>query len=338
MKAIAEAFGRHRGAGAVTMIPVLGLLLAAASSAGAQEAVVSVDENVRSEPNGTVIAELRAGTPVAVLERDGGWSRVTFGGVVWIPSLQARDGGTYDLIVISDEGENLRVEPSGRIVGRLNSGTLLEEVDRVPGWVRVQRTAWIWSESLEVSEGAPAETTAEASVWIRVPEGDAGALLAAPDGDTLARALPGAEVRVVQRDGPWVRVRIEGWLWQPDDGGTDPAEPEAILRGVSPGDIAEEPERFRGRVVEMELQFISLERAEAVRADFREGEPFLLTRSIEPDRAFAYVAVPPEELDRVSGLAPLDRIVIVGRVRTGAAALTGNPVLDLLEMQIRGRS
>lgn len=333
MKWIVEVFGRPGAAAAAALATLLGLM----PVAGAQQAVMAVDENVRSEPNGTVIAELQAGTAVTVLQREGGWSRVTFGGVVWIPSLQARDAGAFDLIVIADEGENLREEPSGRILGRLSSGALLEEVSRVPGWVRVQRTAWVWSESIRIDEDAPDDPGDDPSVWIRVPDGDAGVLLAAPDGDTLARALPGAEVRVIQRDGPWVRVRVEGWLWRPDDGGGDTIGAGAVLRDVAPGDLVAEPARFRGRVVELELQFISLERAEAVRADFREGEPFLLTRSTEPDRTFVYVALSADALERASGLAPLDRLVIVGRVRTGAAALTGNPVLDLLEMRVQRR-
>ena len=47
---------------------------------------------------------------------------------------------------------------------------------------------------------------------------------------------------------------------------------------------------------------------------------------------FVYVAVPPERVGEVEGLIPLERIRVVGRIRTGAAALTGNPILDLLSL------
>jgi hypothetical protein len=105
-----------------------------------------------------------------------------------------------------------------------------------------------------------------------------------------------------------------------------------IILEVSPDVVAQDPEAYRGEVVDWELQFISHERAERVRTDFYEGEPFLLTRSPASARAFVYVAVPPERLSEFEGLIPLERIRVVGRIRTGAAALTGSPILDLLEL------
>jgi hypothetical protein len=99
--------------------------------------------------------------------------------------------------------------------------------------------------------------------------------------------------------------------------------------------VVQNPEVHRGAVVSWDLQFISMEEAERVRTDFFEGEPFLLTRSTSSGRTFVYVAVPPERLGEVEGLVPLERIRVVGRVRTGSAALTGNPVLDLMELSRR---
>jgi len=79
-----------------------------------------------------------------------------------------------------------------------------------------------------------------------------------------------------------------------------------------------------------------LERAEAIRTDFYEGEPFLLTRTVDGDQAlFVYVAVPPERLGEVDDLIPLQRIRVLGRIRVGAASLTGNPIVDLLEVEDR---
>ena len=106
----------------------------------------------------------------------------------------------------------------------------------------------------------------------------------------------------------------------------------SIVSSLTPEEVGRDPERFRGQVVDWELQFVSRETAERVRTDFYEGEPFLLTRATSPERAFVYVAIPPERLAEVEGLIPLERIRVVGRIRTGAAALTGNPILDLLEL------
>jgi hypothetical protein len=104
------------------------------------------------------------------------------------------------------------------------------------------------------------------------------------------------------------------------------------MSSITPADVAQNPEAYRGQVVDWELQYVSQEVAERVRTDFYEGEPFLLARSTSTGRAFVYVAIPPERLVEVEGLIPLERIRVVGRIRTGAAALTGNPILDLLEL------
>jgi hypothetical protein len=89
-------------------------------------------------------------------------------------------------------------------------------------------------------------------------------------------------------------------------------------------------------VVTWDLQFISLERAERIRTDFFEGEPFLLTRPVEGEGPFVYVAVPPDRLDELEGLVALERISVTGRIRAGASALTGSPILDLIELRRSG--
>jgi len=162
--------------------------------------------------------------------------------------------------------------------------------------------------------------------------GAAGAvILTAPDGDTLARAVPRAELEVMSRQGSWVRVRVEGWIWQPDmptyvDGPDD----SGVL---SPDDVAVEPEAFAGRVISWRLQFISLEKAEAVRTDFFEGEPFLLCRYGGDGGQFVYVTVPPDRLAEVEGFVPLEYFTVTARVRTGASVLTGTPIVDLLSFE-----
>jgi glycosyltransferase involved in cell wall biosynthesis len=62
------------------------------------------------------------------------------------------------------------------------------------------------------------------------------------------------------------------------------------------------------------------------------GEPFLLARALDQERTFVYVAIPEGRLAEVQALAPLERIRIVGRARSGAAAFTGSPILDLMEL------
>ena len=330
---------------------LLSSLVVPCVEAQAQEAVVRMEENLRAEPNGVILGQLKPGARVSVEGRDGGWTQVAIRGFIFVPSLQVWTDGPLDLVVSAPDGENLRDEPSGRITGRLGEGTLLEEIERLPGWIEVRRVAWIWSASLEgVATSAaaevadpepsaqPADRLAITEAWLR--GGATGApILATPDGDTLARAEPGSDLRVLAREGNWARIQIEGWVWVPGlvDGAAanGPAGEPAVLSGVAAADLSTDPESYEGRLVELDLQFISVERAERLRTDFYEGEPFLLTRSAEGDRVFVYVAVPPERLPQVESISPLQEIRVVGRVRSAAAALTGNPILDLVEIETR---
>jgi len=304
----------------------------------AQTATVTTEENFRAEPNGTRLGSIRPGTVLGVAGTDGQWVQATLSGWMWNPSLEATERQGFDLEVGPEGGENLRVEPQGTILARLEEGTLLEEIERGDDWTRVRRTAWIWRSSVTLHEEVPSGGGSSTDEVSGLPEGwgalasGGTAILSAPDGDTLARGEPGTEVRVLGRQGGWARVQVEGWVWMPD---ADPsvARDSTVLMDVAPDDVVQEPDRFRGRVVSWELQFISREEAESVRTDFYEGEPYLLTRAAGESSRFVYVAVPPERSDDVESLMPLDRIVVVGRIRTGSAALTGGPILDLLELR-----
>jgi hypothetical protein len=317
-------------------------------AAGQARTTVRVDENFRRAPNDVVLARLAPGTPLAIVGRDGDWLQVDVEGWVWLNSLQVSDSD-FDLAVAASEGENLRSAPQGSVLGRLEDGALLEELGREPGWAHVRRRGWIWAASVNTptSAEAPAPTTAapgpsqpaarvSQGPTARSPEGFASpggsgaSILTAPDGDTLAVTTARGDLQVVSRDGNWARVRLEGWVWMPEAG---QSSADASPAALSPGDLTREPDAHVGRVVSWTLQFISLESAEEIRTDFRRGEPFLLTRFGGPEGAFVYVAVPPERQTEVQGLVPLERISVTARVRTGASALTGTPIVELLSME-----
>ncbi len=316
--------------------------------AGAQDVGrTRVEENFRRQPNGLVLGRLTAGVPLTVVARKGRWLQVDLEGWMWTRSLQATDRSGFDVVVTAAGGENLRARPSGSLVGRLERGTLLKEVERVPGWVHVRRRGWLWAPSVETSrgvEGAPAADSGVApgagggSAFAPRPEivaagAEGSVVLTAPDGDTLARTVPGADLQVVSRRGNWARVRIEGWTWLLPSA---PSEQDVTARELTPAKLAGEPDAWLGRVVTWPLQFISLEHAERVRTDFLEGEPFLLTRYGGAGGPFVYVAVPPDRVAAARALVPLERVVVTGRVRTGASALTGTPILDLISLERSG--
>jgi hypothetical protein len=318
-------------------------VLLPAGTRGQATALVTASENLRREPRGDVVAQVLGGTRLPIVARREPWLQVDLEGWVWSRSLRAVNRTDFDLVVSEPGGENVRESPSGAIVARLSTGALLEEISRQSAWVRVRRRAWIWSPSVVESSA----TAVVASPAAAPPSGDdppaarpgafsvvggSGAtLLASPGGDTLARTVPGAEVEVLGREGSWVRVRLEGWTWLPAAAVAEPGvAPSAAL---TPADIGRDPDAHRGRVVSWQLQFISLERAERIRTDFLEGEPFILGRFGGPEGSFVYVAVPPDRVDEVQGLVPLERLAVTGRVRTGASVLTGTPIVDLIALE-----
>ncbi len=328
------------------MVPAASIWLAALFSVivvegvqGQSRATVSVEENLRAEPQGVILGRLLEGSTFPVLQVQGRWAEIELQGWIWTRSIQTTDRPGFDLTVSIAPHENLRVEPSGAVLARLAEGALLERLEDTPGWTRVRRVAWVWAPSLALDEGndpppAPASPGPGAGVgeegWWRSGPGGA-AVLTGPDGDTLALARTGTELQVLARQGSWVRVRLEGWSWAPPGVQLDSMGPRILLE-ATPEEVTQDPEAHRGQVVDWELQFISHEEAERVRTDFFEGELFLLTRSTEPGRTHVYVVIPPERLAEVQDLIPLERIRVVGRIRTGAAALTGNPILDLIEL------
>lgn len=308
--------------------------------------VTAPSENLRAEPRGEVVATLPAGTLLEDASREGGWYRGTLRGWVWGASVQSA-GRPGRLTVVPDSGENLRASPNGAVVARLNRGTVVTELERRDRWVRVERTAWIWAASVgsaaapvgqPVAQPSPPPATQPTAAPQRAGSvrqasaGSAGAaLLQAPDGDTIARVRPMTPIEILATDGNWARVRVDGWVWLP--GLASPSDTGAVLRDLSAAIITANPENFRGRTVEWRLQFISLERAERIRTDFYEGEPFILARGPGNENSFVYVAVPPDRVAAVERLGPLERIVVLGRVRTGRSRVMGAPVLDLIELR-----
>jgi hypothetical protein len=335
---------RSRWTPARTPLLLAAIVIAMPASVVAQsQASVRVDENFRRAPNDVVLGRLQPGTQLAVVGQEGDWLEVAVEGWVWLSSLQV-SATEFDLVVAVSGGENLRDGPSGTILGRLVDGALLEEMDREPGWAHIRRRGWIWSASVDAgtTSVAAASTVPSVAPAIESPArrlegfasvGTAGApILTAPDGDTLALATARSDLQVISREGNWARVRLEGWVWMPttSQASDDPA-PSALL----PEELADDSDSQVGRVVSWSLQFVSLESAEDLRTDFRRGEPFLLTRFGGPEGSFVYVAVPPEREGDVEGLVPLEQITVTARVRTGASALTGTPIVDLLSLERR---
>jgi len=324
-----------------------------------QTAEVAVDEeNFRLEPMGKRLATVNGGTRVQVRGSQGRWRQVTLEGWIWAPSVSSSDRPGYDVVVSADGGENLRVEPDpeARVAARLLEGFLLQRIRERGDWVRVRRTAWMWAPSLRIAGsggggdgaavggeesgaeergggqgGEPGGTGgAEAPSDRLVVEERPASLFVSPGGDTLAVARAGTDLTVLAREGEWARVRMEGWV---RTSGLVRPDSASATGELSLSDLKANPGEYEGRRVRWTVQFISLERAEPERTDFYEGEPFILARPTAGSQGFVYIAVPPERVSRVEELRPLQRIQVVGRVRTGRSKLMGAPVLDLVELR-----
>lgn len=328
---------------------MLGLIVCHPGAGMGQSVRVSVpEENFRKEArvtNSNRLATVFEGAVLDLESRQGRWVLAMLEGWIWTPSVSATDRDGFDLVVSVPGGENLREAPDGeaRRVARLLRGMLLDQVERRGNWTLARRSAWLWSESLvEVNAGASVAaapvTEAEPDTDPPRPEelpdrilvpGEGVHLLVSPSGDTLASLSQDSDLEVLARQGSWARVRLEGWVWVPS---TIPADSLVGGSDVRPDDVAANPEQYRGRQLSWSLQFVSLERAEPAREDFYEGEPFILARALDGDQGFVYVAVPPELLEEVQALRPLQRIEVLGRVRTGRSLLMGHPILDLIAL------
>lgn len=319
---------------AVAVVLCGSLATAASEGLGGQTARVAVDENFRAQPNGTLLGRLQAGAALDVLDVSDSWLQFDLNGWVWERSLRVTGRSDLGLVVSEPGGENIRATPAGDIVGRLEQGTLLREIERAPGWVRVRRRSWVWGPSVELDHVVAERPRRRAAAapgepWL-TSGGRAAAILSAPNGDTVATAAAGANLRLLAREGNWARVRVDGWTWLPE--GSTEARDTIAVTDVDVSDVTATPSSYRGRVLQLDLQFISLERAGKLRTDFYEGEPFLLTQAGRREGVFVYVAIPPERLGEAEGLSPLERIRVIGRVRTGASTLTGSPILELLSL------
>lgn len=318
---------------------------AMASAAAQTRARVTTDENLRltSRADAPILARVTAGTEVGVGGTDGEWREVTIEGWIWGASVR-RSSGDFDLIVSPPGGENLRVDPNGAVVARLENGMLLDEVTRRDGWVRVRRTAWMWSRSLSAlrpppstpanprepaAEGAPPGADPLATLDRRtiLP---GSTLLTRPAGDTVASLAGRTGARVITRADGWARVLVEAWVREADLGAPD----DSALMGVTAAEVRGSGTAYEGRTLRWTMQFIAVQIADEMRRDIPAGQSFMLARGPLPETGFVYVVLSPGQVRAVSALEPLTRITVLGRVRTARSQYLGNPVLDLIEFTV----
>jgi hypothetical protein len=269
---------------------------------------------------------------------------------MWRKSLE-RSGDAYE---VTPSRENLRDGPNGEILGTLERGVEVRRVGGDDKWFEIEMIGWLPASAVrppaaaagtgpeEKTEGpreeaAPSPEAASPPSATPAPlpaayagRGTAGrvdeevGLRGSPGGSVVTTIPSGTVLRTVERRGAWTRVQVEGWVPSESvttDGGTASA-PEAVALA---------PDRFTGRRVQWTLEHVALQKAEAWRTDFEDGEWYGLARV--PDRGtYVYLVVPASLLDEFRGFSPFETIRIEGRVRTGRSELTGNPVVEVARL------
>lgn len=331
-----------------------GLLLLAAAPLAAQSRLTAAAD-VRSSPDGNVVATLFAGTTWTTGASRGGFTSLTLTG--WVEA--SRLAGARDSFPASIGGSTnwrIRAEGSlnGRILGEFRAGAGFRILERRGNWARVQREVWAPSNLVERVAAAapaparpPARTGSDSSPASSTPTATdtasptsapapAGALRAqsgvalrsAPSGPELGSLQAGTVVEPVARERGWVRVRLEAWvaesLFVPAD--------TAYGATLTAADLRLDPEGHKGRLVRWRVQVVGLQTADPLRRDLRPDEPFLLAMGPAGEDAILYIAVPPGMLAEARAIPPLTSVLLTARVRTGRSAPTGAPVLDLVSL------
>ena len=321
------------------------LALVAPAMLAAQMTVTAAAE-VRAAPGGTVIATVPAGAQVRVAQRRGSLSRITLDGFIHRDLL----GGRRDSFAVSvraPSGARLRASPAtrARSVALLHDGMGLTRVSRAGDWVRVRRSVWIANSRLTRAAEPPVREQAAGSIEtkqeppvVRAPDPPAGNALTptratsirlAPEGDSIGDVRAGAMLVPLARERDWVRIRVEGWVRENELRSAD----STIQTRLSAADLRADPEGTRGVMVRWNVQVLSpIQRADPLRRELAENEPYLIARGPDTESALLYLAIPPSLLDAVSSITPLTGVVITGRVRTGRSAPVGVPILDLISI------
>jgi hypothetical protein len=298
-----------------------------------------------------VLLSLPAGTSVQTRRARGAWSEVVVEGWIFSQSTAPTRREGYDLVVIQGEGENIRREPNGEVIGRARSGALLRRLGARGGWTHVSRDGWIPREAIapiesgeiapEVSTDTPlvqgtAPPTASSQPAPpaspsnppvdpdRVEAARETAVFAAPEAAQLGTVQAGTPTRVLGRSGEWVRVQLEGWMRAGD---LQSASGAAVTR-VTAAEVRSDPSRYLGRTVEWRLQLIAVQTADELRTEMPKGQSYLLTRGPLPEPGFVYVTVSDAQAAEFRTAAALQEMTLRVTIKAARSKYLTTPIVE----------
>jgi hypothetical protein len=333
--------------------------LAAGPVAAQDRRHLSDSTDLHRNPEGAPLVSLPAGAAIETGAAKGEWREAAVEGWIFSPSTAPTKRDGYDLVVTPDEGENLRKNPNGPVLGRVREGTLLERVGKQGKWFQVRREGWVPRSAVAARQGqakppaqaqgqqAPAKPTQAAAAAGKTRSSTPAAapapaapaegvevsretgLARTPDSTPYATLQPGIPARVIGRSGEWVRVQLDGWIKEAD---LKPAD-NGVLREVSAEEVQKSPGRFVGQPLEWRLQLIAVQVADELRPEIPAGHPYLLTRGPLPEPGFVYVTVPDTMVARFRALPPLQELTLRVSLTAARTRYLATPVADLLSVE-----
>jgi hypothetical protein len=317
---------------------------------GQHRTEISSNTRLRKEPDGIALVSLPAGTSVETKSARGAWQEVVIEGWIFSQSTAPTQRDGYDLVVTRSEGENIRREPNGEVVGRARSGALLRNLETRGGWIHVSRVGWIPSEAIapiesgaispEVSadtplvqgtaappastqpaQPAPGKTPADPD---RVEAARETAVFAAPGAAQFGTVQAGTPTRVLGRSGEWVRVQLEGWM----RAGDLQSASGAAVTGVTAAEVRSDPSRYLGKTVEWKLQLIAVQTADELRSEMTKGQNYLLTRGPLPEPGFVYVTLTDAQAAEFRTATALQELTLRVTIKAARSKYLTTPIVE----------
>ena len=147
------------------------------------------------------------------------------------------------------------------------------------------------------------------------------------DGKPAATASGGSTVTVLEREGEWARVRLEGWIRA-----EDVIDDAPLIPAITGAMIRQAPDRYIGQTVTWRLQFLAVQEADALRPEMPLGQPYLLARGPLPESGFTYVMVSRDQAAQFRRMTPLDEVTVEAVLRSGRTKFLPTPVLEFVRM------
>ena len=146
----------------------------------------------------------------------------------------------------------------------------------------------------------------------------------------VGQLAKGTTVEVIGREREWVRVRLEGWVRE-----SDLTVADSTLRPLSAADVRSDPSGSQGKLVQWDVEAISLQTADPLRTGLQPGEQYLLALGPGAEKTLVYLAVPAALLQTARSLPPMAQVTVTARVRNGRSEPAGVPVLDIQTLSRR---